>query len=177
MKSRKSGVLLVALALLATGCRGGGEADGESAVSAPGVSDEACPDAVNTDNGCIYLGVLSEKVGGVKVQLVNGSHGEQITGDKKQTYAAAELHMTKGGIATQAGGSVTNMVGGLHYQNLAGDYVVKATNITLLGAVGVFKGGGSEIKLGGGPVVIKGGKVAVKGTLIVKLGASMKLGG
>lgn len=60
MKSRKSGVLLVALALLATGCRGGGEADGESAVSAPGVSDEACPDAVNTDNGCIYLGTISD---------------------------------------------------------------------------------------------------------------------
>jgi ABC-type branched-subunit amino acid transport system substrate-binding protein len=60
VKSRKSGVLLVALALLATGCRGGGEADGESAVSAPGVSDEACPDAVNTDNGCIYLGTISD---------------------------------------------------------------------------------------------------------------------
>ncbi|WP_246056959.1 ABC transporter substrate-binding protein [Nocardioides eburneiflavus] len=60
MKSRKSGVLLVALALLATGCRGGGEADGESAVSAPGVSDEACPDAVNADNGCIYLGTISD---------------------------------------------------------------------------------------------------------------------
>lgn len=60
MKSRKSGVLLVALALLATGCRGGGEADGESAVSAPGVSDEACPEAVNADNGCIYLGTISD---------------------------------------------------------------------------------------------------------------------
>jgi ABC-type branched-subunit amino acid transport system substrate-binding protein len=60
VKSRKSGVLLVALALLATGCRGGGEADGESAVSAPGVSDEACPEAVNTDNGCIYLGTISD---------------------------------------------------------------------------------------------------------------------
>ncbi|TGN67010.1 ABC transporter substrate-binding protein [Nocardioides eburneiflavus] len=53
-------MLLVALALLATGCRGGGEADGESAVSAPGVSDEACPDAVNADNGCIYLGTISD---------------------------------------------------------------------------------------------------------------------
>jgi ABC-type branched-subunit amino acid transport system substrate-binding protein len=60
VKSRKSGVLLVALALLATGCRGGGEADGESAVSAPGVSDEACPEAVNEDNGCIYLGTISD---------------------------------------------------------------------------------------------------------------------
>ena len=60
MKSRKSAVLLVALALLATGCRGGGEADGESAVNAPGVTDEACPEAVNADNGCIYLGTISD---------------------------------------------------------------------------------------------------------------------
>jgi ABC-type branched-subunit amino acid transport system substrate-binding protein len=61
VKSRKSAVLLVALALLATACRGGGEADGESsAVSAPGVTDEACPDAVNADNGCIYLGTISD---------------------------------------------------------------------------------------------------------------------
>lgn len=60
MKSWKSGVLLVTLALLTTGCRGGGEADGESAVSAPGVTDEACPEAVNADNGCIYLGTISD---------------------------------------------------------------------------------------------------------------------
>lgn len=61
MKSRKSAVLLIALALLATGCRGGGEEDGgSSAVSAPGVTDEACPDAVNADNGCIYLGTISD---------------------------------------------------------------------------------------------------------------------
>lgn len=60
MKSRKTGVLLVALALLATGCRGGGEAEGESAVNAPGVTDEACPEAVNADNGCIYLGTISD---------------------------------------------------------------------------------------------------------------------
>ncbi len=71
---------------------------------------------------------------------------------------------------------VTNMVGGLHYQKLDGDLVVQAPLITLLGAVGVFKGGGSELKLGGGPVVIKGSKIAVKGALVVKMGASMKLG-
>ncbi|MBD3947015.1 ABC transporter substrate-binding protein [Nocardioides ganghwensis] len=53
-------MLLVALALLATGCRGGGEAEGESAVNAPGVTDEACPEAVNADNGCIYLGTISD---------------------------------------------------------------------------------------------------------------------
>jgi len=122
------------------------------------------------------LGSLKENTGAVKVQLVNGDHGEQITGDKNQTYLAAELHLTKGGIVNKAGASVTNLVGGLHYQKLDGSYVVKAPTITLLGAVGVFKGGGSELKLGGGPIVLKGGKIAVKSGLLVKMSGSMKLG-
>jgi type VI secretion system secreted protein VgrG len=122
------------------------------------------------------VGSLTEDVGAVKVQLAIGSQGEQISGSKNETYAAAELHLTKGGLSNQASGSVTQLIGGLHYQKLNGDYVVKAPMITLLGAVGVFKGGGSQLKLGGGPVVIKGSKIAVKGALIVKMGASMKLG-
>ena len=61
MKLQRTGVLTVALVLLATGCRGGGEeGGGDSAASAPGVSEEACPDAVNEDNGCIYLGTISD---------------------------------------------------------------------------------------------------------------------
>ncbi|EYF04183.1 type VI secretion system Vgr family protein [Chondromyces apiculatus] len=122
------------------------------------------------------LGSLKESSGAIKVQLVNGSHGEQITGDKSQTYAAAELHLTKAGLENKAGASVTNLVGGLHYQKLDGSYVVKAPMITLLGAVGVFRGGGSELKLGGGPIVLKGDKIAVKGGLLVKMSGSMKLG-
>jgi ABC-type branched-subunit amino acid transport system substrate-binding protein len=65
MKVHKSGVLLAALALLATGCRGGGEDEtGDGTVSAPGVSSEACPEAVNADNGCIYLGLISDLTAG-----------------------------------------------------------------------------------------------------------------
>ncbi|WP_107705378.1 ABC transporter substrate-binding protein [Nocardioides allogilvus] len=65
MKVHKSGVvLLAALALLATGCRGGGAEEGDGAISAPGVSSEACPDAVNADNGCIYLGSISDLTAG-----------------------------------------------------------------------------------------------------------------
>ena len=65
MKVHKSGVLLAALALLATGCRGGSdEGSGDGDVSAPGVSDEACPEAVNADNGCIYLGSISDLTAG-----------------------------------------------------------------------------------------------------------------
>ncbi|WP_437491575.1 type VI secretion system tip protein TssI/VgrG [Sorangium sp. So ce1014] len=121
------------------------------------------------------LGGMTETVGAVKVQLINGSHGEQISANKDQTSIAAELHLTKGSLSHVAAG-VTNLVGGLHYQKLNGDLVVQAPLITLLGAVGSFKGGGSELKLGGGPIVIKGTKIAVKGALVVKMGASMKLG-
>ncbi len=96
------------------------------------------------------LGGMTETVGAVKAQIINGSHGEQITANKDQTSLAAELHLTKGSLSHVALG-VTNMVGGLHYQKLDGDLVVQAPLITLLGAVGVFKGGGSELKLGGGP--------------------------
>jgi len=60
MKLRKMGVLLAALAMAATGCRGGDTEEGDGAISAPGVSDEPCPDAVNADNGCIYLGTISD---------------------------------------------------------------------------------------------------------------------
>jgi ABC-type branched-subunit amino acid transport system substrate-binding protein len=73
MEKRKDNVvrvaaLLAAAVLLATGCRGGdddgggGEAaeeDGSIATDV-GVTDEACPQAVNADNGCIYLGTISD---------------------------------------------------------------------------------------------------------------------
>ncbi|MBK8253722.1 MAG: type VI secretion system tip protein VgrG [Polyangiaceae bacterium] len=130
------------------------------------------------------IGSVGEKVGGnyksdvglITAHVVNGSHGETITGNKNQTSLAAELHMTKGGLTAEAKGSVTNLVGGLHYNKLDGDYVVKAPMITLLGAVGVFKGGSTDFKLGGGPVTVKASKIAMTGALIVKFGASMKMG-
>jgi ABC-type branched-subunit amino acid transport system substrate-binding protein len=57
-------VLLAALALLATGCRSGDDEDGGGAIDAPGVTEDACPDAVNEDNGCIYLGTISDLTAG-----------------------------------------------------------------------------------------------------------------
>lgn len=121
------------------------------------------------------VGDLTTQSGAVTVHLVNGSHGEVVAGNKNQTSLAAELHMTKGSINQSCDASVTNLVGGLHYHKIAGDYVVKAPLITLLGAVGIFKGGGSEMKLGGAPVTVKGSKIVVSGSLVVKLGASLKL--
>ncbi|WP_245565465.1 ABC transporter substrate-binding protein [Nocardioides insulae] len=60
MKLIKFGVALVAVSLVAAGCRGGGDDGGSEAVDAPGVSDEPCPTPVNDGNGCIYLGSISD---------------------------------------------------------------------------------------------------------------------
>jgi ABC-type branched-subunit amino acid transport system substrate-binding protein len=62
--------LLTALLLIAGGCSSGGDSEedassenenggGEIATDI-GVTEEPCPDAVNEDNGCIYLGTLSD---------------------------------------------------------------------------------------------------------------------
>jgi ABC-type branched-subunit amino acid transport system substrate-binding protein len=62
---RRSAAALCAMALVATACGNGDDdaatddGDGEIATDV-GVTDEPCPDAVNEDNGCIYLGILSD---------------------------------------------------------------------------------------------------------------------
>ena len=67
MTTRRTTTLAVVLAaaLAVTACRGqdddDGETDGEGAVSTDvGVTADPCPDAVNADNGCIYLGTISD---------------------------------------------------------------------------------------------------------------------
>lgn len=97
---RRAGVLVIALGLVATGCRGGAETasedteeeattsaedteateeasseesasegseeesgSGEIAIG-EGVTEEPCPEAVNADNGCIYLGTISDLTAG-----------------------------------------------------------------------------------------------------------------
>lgn len=79
---RRLALLLMALTMLAGACRGaegagtpsdddggetaastseaGSEADGGQVTTDVGVTDEPCEDAVNPDNGCIYLGTLSD---------------------------------------------------------------------------------------------------------------------
>lgn len=122
------------------------------------------------------VGDLDENVGVVKAQVALGSVGEKVTGSKSLTSTAAELHLTKADLTQEAGGSVTHLVGGLHYQKLAGDLSIKAPMVALLGAVGVFKGGASQLKLGGAPITLKGSKVSVTSALVVKMSGSMKLG-
>ena len=48
--------------------------------------------------------------------------------------------------------------------------------ITLIGAIGMFKGGSSELKLGGGPILVKGSKVSIETALMVHLSTSLKMG-
>jgi len=56
---------MAATALVLTGCgRGGG--DDKDGAAAPGVTKEPCPDAVDQDKGCIYLGTISDLTGGFK---------------------------------------------------------------------------------------------------------------
>jgi ABC-type branched-subunit amino acid transport system substrate-binding protein len=45
----------VVLGLLAGACT-----DGDDGDTGPGVTAQACPDAVNEDNGCIYLGIIAD---------------------------------------------------------------------------------------------------------------------
>jgi type VI secretion system secreted protein VgrG len=121
-------------------------------------------------------GNYSDTVGAVTLQLTKGVSGETVGGNKNLTSTAAELHLVKGNFVTACDASVTHLVGGLHYQKVAGDYSVTAPIIALIGAIGQFKGGSSELKLGGGPVVIKGSKVAIETALLVKLGGSLTMG-
>ncbi|WP_223881156.1 ABC transporter substrate-binding protein [Nesterenkonia ebinurensis] len=57
-----AGAAIAAFAL--TGCRddggGGGNGEDDAAGSGPGVSSDPCPDAVNEENGCITLGIITD---------------------------------------------------------------------------------------------------------------------
>lgn len=58
---RRACLAAAALLLVLSGCSGeGGRAD---ARGTPGVTAAPCPDAVNPDNGCVYLGTLTDLTG------------------------------------------------------------------------------------------------------------------
>ncbi|GAA3228123.1 ABC transporter substrate-binding protein [Actinocorallia longicatena] len=55
---KRSMAILAASVLLLSAC--GRDDGGDGGTGAPGVTKEACPNAVNKDNGCIYLGTISD---------------------------------------------------------------------------------------------------------------------
>jgi type VI secretion system secreted protein VgrG len=122
------------------------------------------------------IGGMTETNSLVKILAAKGSIGETVKGDKNLTSTAAELHLIKGSMSASCAGSVTNMVGGLHYEKIDGAYAVKGKTLTLVGGVGIFKGGSSEVKLGGGPITITGSAITLSAPMIVKLGSSLKMG-
>lgn len=120
------------------------------------------------------ISIYDETTGAVVAQLVAGASVESVAGSKDQTSSAGEIHSV-GALSTQAG-DVKQLIGGLHLRNVGGDCVVEAPQIVLAGGVGKFCGGGSAIHLDGGPMTLKGPKIAIKAALIVRQGASLKIG-
>lgn len=76
--ARSWGVLAAATTLVLTGCGrddDDGDGGGGGAADAPGVTSEPCPEAVDEEKGCIYLGMISDLTGvfaGVGVPLTDG---------------------------------------------------------------------------------------------------------
>ncbi len=120
------------------------------------------------------LSTFDEDVGAIIAQLVAGPSVETVGGSKDLTSTAAEAHLVSD--LTTSAASVKQLVGGLHLRQIGGDYVASAPIIALVGGVGKLKGGGSSINMNGGPLTMKGSKIAINAGLIVKLGASLKIG-
>ncbi len=62
LRTARVAAVLAALALVASGCglRGGGD----EVTTGVGVTKKACPNTPNKDNGCIYLGIISDLTSG-----------------------------------------------------------------------------------------------------------------
>lgn len=97
---RRHAAALCAIALAASACGNGddgaaadgGDDGGDGGIATDvGVTDEPCPDAVNEDNGCIYLGILSDLTVGPFAQL-----GPQIVEGQRAFFQRVN---EEGGIA------------------------------------------------------------------------------
>jgi type VI secretion system secreted protein VgrG len=122
------------------------------------------------------VGNLTETATLAKIILAKGNVGETVTGAKSQIAAAAEVHLVKGSYEASCDDKVTRLIGALHQWKVGGDISLKGKKVTIVGATGTLSAGGSSIKLGGGPVVITGSKVTVEAPVIVKMGATLKIG-
>lgn len=115
---RRRGVaVLAATALIATACSGGEEDGGDDpdpAASTPtdggettgamevmtdvGVTSDPCPDAVNADNGCIYLGIISDLTEGpfapLGVEIVAGQEAFWRTVNEEGGLGGYDIDVT-----------------------------------------------------------------------------------
>ena len=76
--TQRIGVRIAVLSLAAATSACGRDSGGGDAKAAVGVTDEACPNAVNQDKGCIYLGTISDLTGTFKalgVPITAGAKG------------------------------------------------------------------------------------------------------
>lgn len=78
-RTKRAGVLLASLSLITAVTACGRDDDGSEA--APGVTDEPCPNAVDEDKGCIYLGVITDLTGIFK------GVGDPLTAGQKSFWA------------------------------------------------------------------------------------------
>ncbi|GAB3678427.1 hypothetical protein GCM10027589_48760 [Actinocorallia lasiicapitis] len=58
----KRAALAALLTVVLAACSGG-RGRAEAPAGTPGITDKPCPNAVNQDNGCIYLGILTDRSG------------------------------------------------------------------------------------------------------------------
>ncbi|MFA9429725.1 ABC transporter substrate-binding protein [Egicoccus sp. AB-alg2] len=116
---RRSAAVLCAVALVATACGGGdddgaapagdggeqtgeetgdGEETGEVATDI-GVTEEPCPEGINPDNGCIYLGILSDLTVGpfaaLGVQIVEGQEAFWQRVNEQGGIAGYDVNVTE----------------------------------------------------------------------------------
>lgn len=94
-RATRLGVLAttLSLALMASGC---GRDDDASAT--PGVTDDPCPNAIDKDKGCIYLGVITDLTGvfkGVGVPVTEGQKAFWAMVNKAGGIGDYEVDVTK----------------------------------------------------------------------------------
>jgi type VI secretion system secreted protein VgrG len=100
-------------------------------------------------------GTSSSSAGAVRVHLTGGDHGEVVTGAKSVTVAGAVAAIVKGSMNASCEGAVARVVGGIVQRKIKGSLTIKAPMVTMAGATGTFKAGGTQLKMSGGPIQMK----------------------
>jgi ABC-type branched-subunit amino acid transport system substrate-binding protein len=137
-RRRLAAASLAGLAVLAAGCRGdsgggggggGGGEGGDEIATDVGVTEEPCPEAVNEDNGCIYLGTLSDlSVGPFAAAgplIVEGQQAFWNRVNEDGGIGGYDIDVTEYVRDNQYNPQVTNQV----YQEIKGDILALAQTL------------------------------------------------